>query len=214
MGLLENALGVLAPPFCWACGGAALAHEPLCPRCRRELRWRGADAYPLEGVEVWAPVTYEGPARALVRGLKFRGAKGLAEPLAAQIVANAPPRLLEAPAALVPVPLHPARARRRGYNQAALLARAVAARTELEVADCLLRGGRAGARQMGRGRAQRLLGIEGSVRARPGLRPPRDVVLVDDVATTGATLRACAVALREAGAARVAAVAYAVTPGR
>jgi predicted amidophosphoribosyltransferase len=180
--------------------------EPLCAGCRSALRWLGSDPVTVEGVEVWAPVAYEGPARALVRGLKYRGAVGLAEPMAAAICAGAP----ALDGALVPVALHPRRRRQRGYNQAERLAAAIARRTGLGVADCLARRGAAAARQVGRGRSERLAGP--AIEA-PGTVPGR-AVLVDDVCTTGATLAACAAALRAAGTRHVTAVAYARTPGR
>jgi ComF family protein len=205
---------VVAPPFCWACGADATRAEPLCGRCRAELTWLGGEPLTIAGVEAWAPLAYEGPARALVRGLKFRGATGLALPLAAQMVANAPAGLLAGGAELVPVPLHPARARRRGFNQAERLAAAVARRTGMPVGDCLRRRGPAGARQVGRGRAERLAGIGGAVELRPDMRAPPVAVLVDDVITTGATLAACAAALRGGGASQVRALSYARTPGR
>ena len=82
----------------------------------------------------------EGPARALVRALKFRGALLAADAMASQIAANAPPAVLDR-GRLVPVPLHPRRLRRRGFNQAERLAAAISARTGLRVCDCL--GGRA-----------------------------------------------------------------------
>jgi ComF family protein len=214
MRLLERALAVVAPPFCWACGGGARSGDPLCNRCRGRIDWLERKPVVLGGIEVWAPVAYEGPARALVHGLKFRGAPGLAGPLAAQIVANAPRGLLDARAALVPVPLHPRRARARGFNQAERLAAAVASRTGMPVVDCLRRGGPARARQMGRSRSQRLAGVDGALGVRSGVRLPARVILVDDVVTTGATLAACATALRVAGAGEVAAIAYALTPGR
>jgi predicted amidophosphoribosyltransferase len=133
--------------------------------------------------------------------------------MAAQIAANAPPAVLASPAVLVPVPLHPARRRRRGYNQAALLAHAVAQRTGLELVDCLSRSGPR-SRQVGRTREQRLAGIEDTVALRPDRAAPADALLIDDVATTGATLAACAAGLRAAGSRSVAAVTFARTPGR
>ena len=212
--LLGRALSFIAPPFCWACGGDAPESEPLCRGCRRELRWLGADPVTLEGIDTWAPVSYEGPARALVGALKFKGAAGLAAPMAAQIVAGSPARLIAAGTALVPVPLHPSRARRRGFNQAERIAAQIAGRTDVQVEDCLCRRGPARARQVGRGRSERLAGIAGAVTLRRGGPRPADVVLVDDVVTTGATLAACAAALAAAGVRAIGALAYARTPGR
>jgi ComF family protein len=164
------------------------------------------------GVETWAPAGYEGPARELVRALKFRGATGVAEAMATQIAAGVPERLLEA-AALVPVPLHPTRLRRRGFNQAALLATALAPRVGLPTVDCLERRGWAGP-QVGLGRGDRAAAVRQAIAPRSAARIPERALLVDDVATTGATLAACVAALRSAGAREVAAVAYARTPGR
>jgi predicted amidophosphoribosyltransferase len=214
MGPIEALLALLVPPSCWECGSRARTREPLCLACRGQLGWLGAEPVELAGVKVWAPLAYDGGARALVRGLKFRGAVGLAEPMAAQVAACAPPRLLRPPALLVPVPLHPARARARGYNQAERLAAALAGRTGMRVADCLRRRGAAGGRQVGRGREERLVAMAGSVECCPGVTVPERALLVDDVVTTGGTLAACADALYADGAIEVAAVAYALTPGR
>jgi competence protein ComFC len=210
---------LLAPPLCWGCGRPSRLDEPLCLGCRRTLRHLGRERVDLAGVATWAPVAYEGAPRELVRGLKFRGAIALADAMAALIAANAPEEVLpraDRPAAsvapaLVPVPLHPTRRRRRGFNQAAILAEALARRTGLAVADCLKRSGGAGT-QVGRARAVRLAAPPGTIRAK-GPIPPR-AVLVDDVVTTGATLAACARALRGAGAEEVRAVTFARTLGR
>jgi ComF family protein len=158
---------------------------------------------------VWAALEYEGAARALVGALKFRGAVGLADSMAALMVATAPAERLRD--TLVPVPLHPARRRSRGFNQAERLAQALGRRAGLTVADCLVRGG-PGLRQVGRDRAARLTGPMGSVRAARAV--PSSAVLVDDVVTTGATLAACAAALRAAGSREVTALVFARTPGR
>jgi predicted amidophosphoribosyltransferase len=186
----------------------------LCLVCRAGLRWLDDRPVQLAGVEVWAPLAYDGPARALVGGLKFRGAIGLAEPMAAQIAASAPASLLRPPALLVPVPLHPARARCRGYNQAERLAAGLARRTGMRVADCLSRRGSGAGRQVGRGRGERLAALTGAIERHPGVAIPERALLVDDVVTTGGTLAACADALHAGGAVDVAAVAYALTPGR
>lgn len=207
---------MLVPPLCWGCGGVARRREPLCGGCRRLLRRLAPDPVLLCGVRVWAPLAYSGPARDLVRALKFRGATAVADTMAAQIAANAPAGLLGAERAtwrplLVPVPLHPRRLRRRGYNQAALIADALARRAGLELADCLARTGSA-TTQVGRGRAERRAGPAGSVELRAPV--PDRAVLVDDVATTGATLAACAGALRVGGSVDVAALVFARTIGR
>jgi predicted amidophosphoribosyltransferase len=138
------------------------------------------------------------------------GALGAAAAEAALGVDGAFPPAARRPV-LVPVPLHPRRLRPRGYNQAALVADALARRVGLEVADCLARTGSA-ATQVGRGRAERRSGPAGSIESR-GPVPDR-ALLVDDVATTGATLGACAAALRVAGCVEVAALVFARTIGR
>ena len=198
-------LAALAPPLCWACGGAAPAREPLCRDCRARLRFLDPEPVTLAGVPLWAPVAYDGPARELVRGLKYRGAAGLADALASQIAATAPATLLprsareacphatdrgssakdiaiRPPAAdacsagpvLVPVPTARSRARRRGYDQADLLAVSLARRTGLPVARCLIRV-RADAPQVGRGRAARLAALAGAFALRPGVEAPSTV---------------------------------------
>jgi ComF family protein len=220
----QRLIELIAPPLCAACGAGAGRTEPLCGPCRRELRWL-PDVVAVAGLELWAPVAYEGPARGLVRSLKFRGATGAAAVMAAQIAATAPSGLLDRAApeghdgaaidgyALVPVPLHPRRLRKRGFNQAELLAAAIARRTGDVLAPCLERVGPS-ATQVGRDRSERLAAPSGTVRVHAGAAAPAMAILVDDVVTTGGTLAACASALRDAGTRGVRAVAYARTPGR
>lgn len=212
----------LAPPACLACRAPLReAAAELCVGCRRALPWLADPRCPRCGLprpcgvrcpaaaaayaRAWAPLAHDGPARALVAALKFHGALPAARLMAAQMAATAPRDLL-AGATLVPVPLHPARLRARGFDQAALLAAALGARLELPVAACLRRDG-APTRQLGadrdaRGAAARrhLLRVHGPA--------PSPLLLVDDVHTTGATFDACARALRAAGARRVGALAY------
>jgi ComF family protein len=205
-------VSVAAPPLCWSCGAASRPGEPLCWSCRRRLRWLEPACVSVGGVPAWAPVAYEGPARDLVHALKFRRAAGVAEILAAQVVAGAPTGLLES-ARLVPVPLHGARLRRRGFNQAERLAEAIASRTGLLCSTCLKRRGESSS-QVGRSRAARLAAPRQTVSVVPGADAPARVLLVDDVITTGGTLAGCAAALRAAGAHEVTALAYARTLGR
>jgi ComF family protein len=205
----------IAPPLCAGCGAAAGRVEPLCTACRAQLRWLGPEPVLIgDWLPGWAPLAYEDPARGVVRALKFKGATRAAGAMAAQMAAGAPPGWFEGDRVLVPVPLHPARARKRGYNQAAVLAGALAQRTGLSTNGCLARAGARGT-QVGRDRAQRLAGIAGTVSIDPERGPPpANAVLVDDVITTGATLAACARALLAGGASSVLAVGYARTPGR
>jgi predicted amidophosphoribosyltransferase len=165
----------------------------------------------------WAPVAYAGTVPALVKALKERGAIGLARLMAAQIAATAPPGLWNgvAPVALVPVPADPLRRRRRGLDHTARLASELAPRCGLPVAPVLRRRTTTAGRQAGRSRAQRLRPDRSTVGLRTGragaAAVPAVAILVDDVHTTGATLHACALALRDAGASEVRAVTYART---
>jgi ComF family protein len=201
---------LFAPPVCWSCSGLAARGDPLCRGCRLALHRLACEPVVLSGVRVWAPVAYTGPARDLVRALKFRGAIALADAMAAQVVATAPPNLL-AGCTAVPVPLHPRRLRSRGYNQAAAIAEAVGRRAAMEVLDCLVRSGPSIA-QVGRDRAQRKAGPAGLITLSGDV--PERLLIVDDVVTTGATLGACRKALVGAGARDVAAVCFARTIGR
>jgi predicted amidophosphoribosyltransferase len=201
--------GLLAPPVCWSCSGLSRRGDPLGGGCRASLHRLTPEPVLLCGVPVWAPLAYSGPARDLVRALKFRGAIALADAMAAQIVANAPAGLLEAP--LIPVPLHPKRLRSRGYNQAAAIADAVGRRAGLPVHGCLLRAGPS-ITQVGRDRAERKAGPAGSIEVEGGAAEA--ALLVDDVVTTGATLGACRDALVAAGAREIGAVCFARTIGR
>lgn len=204
MGLLEAILGVVAPPLCVVCGRACAASRSLCEECAAELARSRAAAGPRPaGVDVaWAAAAYDGVARELVAALKFRALLGCAEPIAEAIALRAPPEVLCG--RLVPVPASRSRLRSRGFDPAGQIAELLALRTGLELAPCLAR--RDGPPQVGRPRRERLARapVVALVAPAPGM-----AVLVDDVQTTGATLAACAAALRRGGSRRVAAVSFA-----
>ena len=201
--MLARALAILAPPTCCVCSRASAVGEPLCAACAAAMRLVSPATVAVAGVD-WAiaAAPYERQAGPLVAALKFRGRLAVAVPMAASIAAAAGP-LLEG-MTLVPVPAAPRRRRRRGFDPAEEIARALARETGRPLGRCLRRGD--GPRQVGRARRERLASPP-RVRA-PGAVPER-AALVDDVVTTGATLAACAAALRRAGAREIGALAFA-----
>jgi predicted amidophosphoribosyltransferase len=203
MDLVHVVTGLVVPPLCAACGRYCRADAVLCTRCSRTL----AAATPIlaggpQGIDrVWSSAPHDGVARSLVGALKFRRLLPVAELMADRMHWLAPGHLLGG--AVVPVPAAPPRLRRRGFDPAGELAAALATRLELELAPCLARRG--SGHQVGRRRAER---IGHPPRIEAVGEAPRSVLLVDDVLTTGATLTACAAALREAGARRVVALTF------
>jgi predicted amidophosphoribosyltransferase len=176
----------------------------LCARCDRDL----TTARPLiepgpPALELAVAATrFEGVPRAVAHGLKFGRRLALAEVAAAAMARACPERELDG--AVVPVPAAQWRHRWRGFDPAEEIALALSRLAGLAFASCLRRD--RGARQVGRPRAQRLADPP---RVWTHGRVPRRAVLVDDVHTTGATLAACARAMREGGCERVVGLTFA-----
>lgn len=151
-----------------------------------------------------AAVAYGEVARHAVLKLKYGGKPGVADTLAAFMQRHLP-ALGENPL-LAPVPLHRWRIWRRGYNQSALIVRALARRSGLEMELDLVRRVRRTPLLRGLSRSERMRALRGAFavpdKARSRIKG-RTVVLVDDVFTSGATAGACAAAVRRAGAADV-----------
>lgn len=187
------------------CPGCGRAGVLLCERCRMLLHPVPVGTRTPGGIPVRAALRYEGVPARCIRRVKEDGATLLARPLG-----DAMRGLLaeQHPAALVPVPTGRAAFRRRGYRVPELLVRRAGARPER-----LLRSARPIGDQRGLGRAQRTRNVEGSMRAVARQRV-HDVVIVDDVVTTGATIDEAARALSAAGHRVRGAVALAATPRR
>lgn len=189
----QTAISPVPAPICERCGRPVFGCE-VCPLCRR-------DPPPLSAIR--SAAIFEGPLRLAIHHLKYKGQRGLAQPLGA-LMAQAWPKAMRDGDCLIPVPLHTARERERGYNQARLLAEELGRRIGLPVICNAIYRVRATQPQVhldARARRENVAGAfaatgQASMRGR---RP----VLVDDVCTTAATLSACAEALWQAGAAQV-----------
>jgi predicted amidophosphoribosyltransferase len=192
--------------FISTCAGCNEPGHVLCRRCRFALVTTGPVVTP-EGVRAAMP--FDGVARHAVLGLKFRNRRGVAHQLAALMVRRLLPEhsARRAVDVVTWAPTSSARIAQRGFDQAELLARAVAKELGLPCRRLLYRTH--GGPQAGRNRAARLGGP--AFRARPPRRGLR-VLLVDDVVTTGATLAAARDSLLAAGITDVQCIAAAATP--
>jgi ComF family protein len=219
MSLADDLIAFFAPHCCLGCGAegsllcercsAALPTVPeRCYRCRKlSADWRTCSSCHGQSRlrSVTVTTVYDGLAKKLAWRLKFHGAQAAATQMAQRIVN----RLQCSPDSyVVPVPTATSRVRQRGYDQAKLIARAVARQTGLPYLDCLRRSGQM--QQVGASRRLRRLQLSQAFRARrvSAVRGA-SVILIDDIVTTGATLEAAAGTLRAAGARHVDAAVYA-----
>ena len=183
----RDGLDKLNPPCCTVC--AQPSARSLCNWCRRN---------PLAIDGIRAPYLMQGPVQEAIRSLKYRGVRAAAPELAQYMTHRRITGDL-----LVPVPLHPRRLRSRGYNQSALLARELGKLTGLAVDERLVFRTRDTPPQVqAASREQRRSNVQDGFRCGDSLSGG-SVILVDDVATTGSTLSACAAALNDAEAGSV-----------
>ncbi|MBL8297455.1 MAG: ComF family protein [Rhodanobacteraceae bacterium] len=212
----------LIPARCLLCGGVGQPARDLCAACSADLEPNLTACaccglpLPLAAAAcgrclkrrpafeaTWAPLRYTPPLTGLMTRFKFAGDLAAGRVLAEVALDHwrrAPPAL---PEALLPVPLHAARLRERGYNQALELARPLALASGVSLLpDSLLRLRETPA-QSGLSALARRRNLRGAFTVRKGVALPRHVAVVDDVMTTGATAQECALVLRRAGAARV-----------
>lgn len=206
-----KSIEVIQPPLCRRCGLPLEASRPggplplRCNRCRQlPQEWEGLLAYAF----------HAGALKEAIHQFKYEDLRCLA-PLLAGLMAEGwkilAPDGWQAEA-IVPIPLHPSRQRQRGYNQAALLARELGIHLHCSVAENVLIRVRATPPQVGLGAEARRANVSGAFRCLDGCLRGKNVLLVDDVCTTGSTLESACLALKKAGAASV--LAYTLARAR
>lgn len=216
--LSQRLLDLLYPPRCAGCGSGGAWYcaacrdrtlpvpPPLCPRCGQTVAGddcRSCATSPPVATALRAATPFEGPVRQAIHRLKYSNLTAVA-PTLAGLLRRAYAEAGWAADLVAPVPLHPARQRRRGYNQAERLARPLAVALALPMMSGCLRRVRATADQIGLDAGGRSANVAGAFAvARPASVAGRTVLIVDDVATTGCTLDACGRALLDAGATAV-----------
>jgi competence protein ComFC len=205
---------------CASCLAKLASHGgPSCPRCGRFLEGPGEGhlcgrcltEVPAFSLHRSCGV-YGGTLKDVILLFKYRRYAPLSRPLAryAEACLGAETSLWQGAELIVPVPLHPARRRERGFNQARLLARDLASLRGLAVLDGALVKTRNAPAQAGLGAAERERNVRSAYAVkRPARVRGRTLILVDDVTTTGATIRECARVLNEAGAREVRAITLA-----
>ena len=215
--LLNRAAELAFPSRCISCGRLGtdwcrscrtevqIVGDAICVRCGGPMLERGichlCHERPPDALRGMRGVAFYGGALAFaIHGLKYRGARRLARPLAQYLITylDAHPLHFDA---LVPVPLHPERLQFRGYNQSALLAQEITRARGIPLREDLIIRTRHTRPQVHLTRHERETNmIDAFAPARGRVLQGETVLLIDDVCTTGATLRACAKALRQVGA--------------
>lgn len=191
-------LDLLFPPVCVNCERVG---SFLCARCLETITESSPRQISrLDGVVTCAE--FDGAIRAGVHGLKYEGLRRLAEPLGA-LIAHTLQQAGWSIDQVCSVPMHTERLRERGYNQAHLLAQHVAVLLSYPLAENALQRTRHTASQIHLDAQERQANVAGAFLADANVVHGRSVLIIDDVLTTGATLVACADALRAAGATRV-----------
>jgi ComF family protein len=206
--LLCGAAGADGRDLCAGCARDFAINRPCCPRCALPLE----TAAPLCGeclaseppfAAAWAPFRYGHPIDLLEARFKFRGDLAAGRVLADLMIERAGIDAPARPALLLAVPLHESRLRQRGYNQAFELAKRLSKALDVPLDRYRLTRTRATAEQTGLDAAARRRNLRGAFAIVAKSALPEHVALLDDVMTTGATLRECARVLRRAGVARV-----------
>ena len=184
-------LPTLEPPYCFICSQPGDLMMRLCVRC-----WEK----PLQIDGIRSPYRFEGAIRNAVHSLKYRNLRAMAPVLGGLLADFVLSQCIEADL-LVPVPLHPKRERSRGYNQSLLLARKTGTLLNMETSgDALRRVQNTPSQASVSSEDERWANVVNAFQATPDLVGGKRVIILDDVCTTGATLEACSLALKTAGA--------------
>ncbi len=200
--LLDAGLSLIFPPRCAGCG---CVDTDWCERCQRKIEQTPVTAISkaLSGLDaVAATGLHRGKLRDIVQALKYENARHLS-PLLGERLYICLSETGWAIDIIIPVPLHTARLQARGYNQSELLGEYIAERLHLVCQPAAIERLRNTSSQVGLSGNERKLNMLSAFHAVPKLVENQTILLVDDVCTTGATLRACAEAARSAGANRV-----------
>jgi ComF family protein len=207
---IRPVVDMIYPPRCPACGIALADQHGLCGECWASLDIPAAGAQEAGSTPIYAATLYNDTSRKLVLAYKHGGRIALSRLLASMIAARLP--ATDSPPLLVPVPLHRWRLWHRGFNQAALLANELASLGKGDpCVDGLIRRKRTPSLG-GLGREARDKALAGAIvlnAARAGLMAGRDVILIDDVFTSGATSRACIAAIVQTRPASIAVACFA-----
>ncbi|MDO4326561.1 MAG: ComF family protein [bacterium] len=222
----EGILDMIYPRCCPVCGEIVLPKgEKICPRCLKKLRFVHSPTCKCCGKEILSPVqeycfdcsrrpkafeygmpllNYEKYARRSVTAIKYKNKREYLD-LYAELLCAKFGRRMQAisPDALVPVPIHKKKRRKRGFNQAEVLARRMGRILEIPVwTDCLVRTKNTQP-QKDLSAAERFQNLKEAFAVEKDLNGVDAVVLIDDIYTTGATAQACTLALKGAGVKRV-----------
>ena len=217
--LRRTALDLLFPCWCLGCGREGnlicpsccqklpLITSPICPRCG--MPQAGGilcsaclnQKHDIDSIR--SPFRFEGTIKQAIYQLKYKNLRAIAEPLA-ELLSNYIATHPVPGEVLVPVPLHRKRLRERGYNQSELLTRELGKLIRLPVmTDCISRNRHTPTQTIATSIVERRSNVASAFTCRKHNLQNKEIILIDDVATSGATLNACAATLKAAGAASV-----------
>ena len=218
-GIIENLLQLLFPERCLHCRSLLppASARPLCPKCDSLSLPVGVvcplcatlghknspqcgcrqSGFPLQGL--FALSFYEGRWRTLLHDLKYRGRRALARPLGRWLARELQQQGSFRPQLVVPVPLHCNRERERGFNQSALLAHQAAKELQIPFSGLLVRS-RETESQTKISRRERLLNVQGAFTCPSKIETGTRILLIDDIFSTGATMKEAAKCLQRRGA--------------